>query len=102
MAKAALTPEQTEIRDLTKANAQQAKEIDKLEAKLAKAEAKVAELATEKAALFTAKQIAKATQDGAKRMRELILAALPEADTGTTTIKGVVKTIKGVKYPGAE
>lgn len=91
-----LTPEQTEIRDLNKAVAQQAKEIDKLEAKLAKAEAKVTELAAEKATLFTAKQIAKATQEGAKRMRELILEALPDADKATT------KAIKGVKYPGAE
>ena len=106
MAKAALTPEQIALKDAEKTITTMTKTIAKLESQLTKAEEnqtklrdEVAALKAEKKALFTSKDIAKATQSGAKHMKELILDALQTSDHGTAA---VAKVIKGVKYPGQE
>lgn len=106
MAKAALTPEQIALKDAEKTITNLTKSIAKLESQLTKAEEnqtklreEVAALKADKKALFTSKDIAKATQSGAKRMKELILDALQDSGHGTPA---VAKVIKGAKYPGQE
>lgn len=106
MAKAALTPDQIALRDSEKTVASLTKALEKANTQLAKAEEnqtklrdEVAALKAENKALFTSKDIAKATQSGAKRMKELVLDALQTSDHGTAA---VAKVIKGVKYPGQE